>query len=181
MPLDPNMNRKLLIGPSIIAVGLVFHTIGQATPYWTSVTLPVMDITQNIGLWEVCVPKGCVRIPIDSPDLTPSYHASRAFAIMGVLSGAAAVLAIFLYVFQAKLIYATVSSALGALSGFLIAVCIIVWAAYISDKCEDISYSHGFSYAFSCVGCILSVAGSIVAHFSNRRHHNLGYQAIGSS
>ncbi|XP_059159867.1 uncharacterized protein LOC131943672 [Physella acuta] len=168
------MDQKLLIGPGIIAIGLLLHTVGQATPYWDSFVYD--DSSVNLGLWEVCNTFGCNKIQMNSPILTPLYHASRAFAIMGVLSGAAAVLTIFLYVFQVKLIYVKISAALGAASGVLIAICAIVWFVYAVDMYPVNVF--GYSFILSCVGSVLSIKGSIASYVMVRRHHRFGYATI---
>ncbi|XP_059159895.1 uncharacterized protein LOC131943699 [Physella acuta] len=163
MQQEPARNWRLLLGLSGMVVGLVLHTVGQGQPYWASFTPENSSKSVYTGLWEVCGELGCYRTAIDSITLTPSYHASRAFAIMGVLSGAAAVLTIFLYVFQVKLIYVTLSAALGALSSVSIGVCAVSWVTYLDESSGDTTVKCGFAFYLSLIGCIVILTSSAVS------------------
>ncbi|XP_021360855.1 lens fiber membrane intrinsic protein-like isoform X2 [Mizuhopecten yessoensis] len=97
---DTTIIFKIAIGCAL--AGFVFHLIGLATPYWSSLTVAegtIFESDYHSGLWRGCV--GSVCGSISNP--ASWFEAAQAFAILGFLAGIAAIVLTVLYVLLEQL------------------------------------------------------------------------------
>ncbi|XP_069107079.1 protein NKG7-like [Argopecten irradians] len=161
---DAPLLFKIALGCGL--AGLLFHLIGLATPYWTSLTLfenTIFESSYHAGLWRGCSGSICGKVS----NAASWLEAVQAFAILGFLAGVAGIVLAFLYMFveQLKKDVVYIVAAIGNLAA---AGCIFLSIVIYGSKVEN---GLSWSFGLSIVGMIFfGVAGVLmgVNKFQNK-------------
>ncbi|XP_033727180.1 lens fiber membrane intrinsic protein-like isoform X2 [Pecten maximus] len=161
---DTPLLFKIALGCGI--AGFLFHLVGLATPYWTSITIAggtIFEVDVHTGLWRGCSGNVCGTVSNPASWL----EAAQAFAILGFLAGLAAIVLAILYVFVEQL-RKDIFYIVAAVGNLAAAGCIFLAVVIFGSK---ITNGLSWSFGLSIVGMIFhGVAGVLmgVNRFQNK-------------
>ncbi|XP_060641856.1 lens fiber membrane intrinsic protein-like [Anolis sagrei] len=117
-------------------ISLLLLLIALGTDYW------VEDSSKHEGLWKNCTLSNCY----DIQDPTDKLNASRAFMILGMISGAVSLLSLFATCFQTHF-YSFSLAKLAAISSLFAGIAAMIAMSIYTSEHSNYGWSFGVGWA----------------------------------